>query len=406
MFNLFPLNNFKSTLDNGCHYCLFLPLLPMLQRTSLIFCRYSIVTEYIMNIKQVILIVDDQPINLSMLSQILSNKYQVRVANSGKRALAMVTTTPLPDLILLDIMMPDMDGYSVLSELKSHPVIQRIPVIFVTTMDTLVDEEYGLSLGAVDYVTKPIRPAILMARVATHLKLKQVNNFLYDQNDFLEQEISRRMDENLIIQNVSIRALAHLAETRDPETGQHILRTQSYVKTLAQHLYKKQLYTDTIDNHYIDLITRSAPLHDIGKVGIPDSILLKNGKLDDQEWEIMKCHAEFGAKAIELAEQDVKQPVEFLTLAKEIARSHHEKWDGSGYPDGLSGNDIPLSARLMAIADVFDALASERVYKKAFPLDEVKQIIMEGKAKHFDPIMVEAFIDCFEEFSAILKEHA
>ena len=194
-----------------------------------------------MNIKKkVILIVDDQPINLSILSQVLSNKYQVRVANSGKRALEVVKTAPLPDLILLDIIMPDMDGYATLSALKSKPCIQKVPVIFVTTMDAQIDEEYGLSLGAVDYVTKPIRPAILMARVDAHLRLKQVNDFLYDKNDFLEDEITRRMEENLLIQNVSIRALAHLAEIRDPETGNHILRTQTYVKILAQNLHKKK----------------------------------------------------------------------------------------------------------------------------------------------------------------------
>jgi putative two-component system response regulator len=358
-----------------------------------------------MNNKHVILIVDDQPINLSILSQVLSDKYQVRVANSGNRALDVAKSHPLPDLILLDIVMPDIDGYAVLTELKNNPSTQRIPVIFVTTMDTLLDEEHGLSLGAVDYISKPIRPAILMARVDAHLRLKQANDFLYDQNDFLEQEISRRMAENLVIQNVSIRALAHLAEIRDPETGKHILRTQSYVKILAQHLYENNVYSDTINNNYIDLITRSAPLHDIGKVGIPDHVLLKKGKLNSDEWKIMKCHSEYGAKAIELTEQDVAQPIEFLTLAKEIARWHHEKWDGSGYPDGLSKNNIPISARLMAIADVFDALATDRVYKKAIPLDEVKQIIIDGKAKHFDPVMVEAFIECFDQFSVIAKEY-
>ncbi|MFT7005827.1 MAG: putative two-component system response regulator [Colwellia sp.] len=358
-----------------------------------------------MNNKPVILIVDDQPINLSTLSKVLSEKYQVRIANSGKRALDIVKKKPLPDLILLDIMMPDMDGYTVLTSLKGNVLTQRIPVIFVTTIDTLLDEERGLSLGAVDYVTKPIRPAILMARVDAHLRLKQANDFLYSKHDFLEQEIRRNIKENLIIQNVSIRALAHLAEIRDPETGQHILRTQSYVKILAEHLYKKNLYPETLNNNYIDLITRSAPLHDIGKVGIPDYILLKNGKLNDDEWNIMKKHAEYGAKAIELTEQDFEQPIEFLTIAKEIARWHHEKWDGSGYPDGLSKNDIPVSARLMAIADVFDALAADRVYKKALPLDDVKQIIIEGKANHFDPIMVEAFVECFDEFSTIAKQY-
>ena len=278
--------------------------------------------------------------------------------------------------------------------------------LFVMLMAALLDEERGMSLGAVDYVIKPIRPAILMARVDAHLKLKLASDFLAGKNEYLEKEINRRIQENLTIQNVSIRALAHLAEMRDPETGKHILRTQSYVKVLAQHLNNKNLFPEIINRNYIDLVTRSAPLHDIGKVGIPDNILLKKGELSADEHKIMRTHAEYGAKAIELTEQDVEQPIKFLELAKEIARWHHEKWDGSGYPDGLSGDDIPLSARLMAVADVFDALASQRVYKKAFPLDKVKKIIIEGKGKHFDPIIVEAFIECFEEFALIAKQNS
>ena len=340
-----------------------------------------------------------------MLARILSESYKVRAANSGKRALQVATSEPKPDLILLDVMMPDMDGYSVLSELKKNPITEDIPVIFVTAMDALLDEEKGFDLGAVDYIIKPIRPAILLARVKAHLALKQASDFLLDKNAYLEEEVSRRMEENLTIQNVSIRALAHLAETRDPETGVHILRTQSYVETLALHLQKNALFTEVIDDHFINLVTRSAPLHDIGKVGIPDRVLLKPGKLNSDEWEIMKTHSDMGAKAIELAEKDVEQPLEFLTLAKEIARWHHEKWDGSGYPDGLSGEDIPVSARLMAIADVFDALSTQRVYKSAMPFEQVKSIIIDGRAKHFDPQITDAFIECYDEFVKIAGQY-
>ena len=353
----------------------------------------------------IILIVDDQPVNLSMLVGILSESYKIRVANSGKRALQVAASEPKPALILLDVMMPDMDGYAVLDKLRNNPLTEDIPVIFVTAMDALMDEEKGFSLGAVDYIIKPIRPAILLARVKAHLTLKQASDFLNDKNTYLEEEISRRMEENLTIQNVSIRALAHLAETRDPETGDHILRTQSYVETLALSLQKNGQFSDVIDDHFINLVTRSAPLHDIGKVGIPDRVLLKPGKLDADEWEIMKTHSEMGATAIELAEKDVKRPLEFLLLAKEIARWHHEKWDGSGYPDGLSGEDIPVAARLMAVADVFDALSTQRVYKPAMPLEQVKAIIIEGKGTHFDPIIIDAFIECYDKFIAIAGKY-
>lgn len=352
-----------------------------------------------------ILIVDDEPINLSVLTQVLSKNYRVRAANSGERALQVAASEPRPDLILLDVMMPEMDGYSVLSRLIEDPVAQDIPVIFVTAMEAAKDEEKGLALGAVDYITKPIMPAILLARVKAHITLKQARDFLHDKNAYLEAEVARRMEDNQVIQNVSIRALAHLAEIRDPETGDHILRTQSYVKVLATRLQDHPRFSDTITDHFIALVTRSAPLHDIGKVGIPDQVLLKPGKLTDDEWVIMKTHAVLGAQAIELAEKDVEQPVEFLRLAKEIARWHHERWDGSGYPDGLAGDDIPVSARLMALADVFDALISNRVYKSAMSPDEAREIIVEGHGKHFDPDITDAFLESFDEFVSIAKKY-
>jgi putative two-component system response regulator len=354
---------------------------------------------------ETILVVDDEPANLSVLSKILMNDYSVRVANSGVRALQVATTKPRPDLILLDIMMPEIDGYSVLKQLKESELTQSIPVIFVTAMVEMADEEKGLELGAVDYISKPIRPAILLARVKAQLLLKRARDFLHEKNDFLESEINRRMAENQIIQNVSIRALAHLAETRDPETGEHILRTQAYVNILTEYLALHPRFKSTITPNFIELIGKSAPLHDIGKVGIPDQILQKPGKLTSDEWEVMKTHAEIGAKAIEQAESDVRQPIEFLSIAKEIAHWHHEKWDGSGYPDGLTGDEIPLSARLMAIADVFDALISVRVYKPGMTPDKTRDIIISERGRHFDPDITDAFIACYDQFLCVANKY-
>ena len=351
------------------------------------------------------LIVDDEPIILASMSKILSPTYRVRAANSGEHALMVATTEPRPDLILLDVLMPGMDGYLALSHLKEDPATCDIPVIFVTAMEEAEDEERGLELGAVDYITKPIKPAILRARVKTHLTLKQARDFLHDKNAFLEAEVARRMEENQIIQNVSIRALAHLAETRDPETGEHILRTQSYIQLLATRLQGHPRFSDTITDRYIQLLSKSAPLHDIGKVGIPDNILLKPGKLTDDEREIMKTHAELGARAIEQAERDVERPVEFLALAKEIAHWHHERWDGSGYPDGLAGDAIPISARLMAIADVFDALISARVYKPAMSFNKAREIIANERNHQFDPDVTDAFLTGFDEFVEIASKY-
>jgi len=351
--------------------------------------------------KLTILIVDDNPAILTIMSKVLSPIYQVRAANSGERALIVAATNPIPDLILLDVMMTGMNGYNVLSKLKKNPLTEHIPVIFVTSLGETEEEEEGLFLGAVDYITKPINPAILLARVRTHLLLKQAKDFLNDKNDYLEEEVNRRMQENQVIQNVSIRALAHLAETRDPETGEHILRTQSYVAVLAKHLKTNPRFSEMVTDHYIELLFKSAPLHDIGKVGIPDHVLLKPGKLNDEEWKIMKTHAKIGAQSIEQAEVDVEQPVEFLSLAKEIAHWHHERWNGSGYPDGLEGDAIPLSARIMAVADVFDAIISPRVYKAAMPFDKAYSIIVSERGEHFDPDITDAFVACYDEFVEI-----
>ena len=349
----------------------------------------------------VLLVVDDDPDNLTVLGGLLQPRYGVLAAPTGERALAIAAGQPRPDLILLDVMMPGLDGYTVLRLLKADAATKDIPVIFLTALTDSWDEEFGLSLGAADYIAKPLRPQVVLARVRTQLEAKRARDFLKDQNLFLETEVNRRMAENDLIQLVSVRALAHLAEIRDPETGNHILRTQGYVRQLATRLKGHPRFTDTLDDRYIEMLTRSAPLHDIGKVGIPDSILQKPGRLTPAEWEVMRTHSRLGAEAIELAERDIDATVEFLVLAKEIARWHHEHWDGGGYPDGLAGDSIPVSARLMALADVFDALINQRVYKAAMGFEEARAIIAEGRGKHFDPDVVDAFLAGFDEFKSI-----
>lgn len=358
-----------------------------------------------MTVTETILIVDDSPENLTVLNELLQPIYRVRVATSGEKALRIASTNPLPDLILLDVMMPEMDGYQVFQQLRADTATSHIPVIFVTAMDSAEAEMAGLDLGAADYITKPYLAPIVLARIKTQLELKQARDRLSNQNAWLEAEISRRMEENELTQEVSIRALAHLAETRDPETGNHIIRTQAYVHQLALELRKHPRFAATLTDQYIHLLARSAPLHDIGKVGIPDAVLLKPGKFTPAEWEIMKSHAYKGSQAFEAAERDAKQSVKFLSLAKTIALSHHEKWDGSGYPQNMAGDNIPISARIMALADVFDALISPRVYKAAMSYEEARNVILEGRGKHFDPDIVDCFIQNFSTFCEIAERH-
>jgi len=352
-----------------------------------------------------LLIVDDAAENLSVLNALLLPFYNVRAATSGEKALRIAATDPRPDLILLDVMMPGMDGYQVFECLRADPYTHDIPVIFITGMDSTEAEMHGLAVGAVDYITKPIVPPIVLARIHTQLELKQARDRLADQNAWLETEIIQRMEENEITQEVSIRALAHLAETRDPETGNHLLRTQAYVYQLALLLRSHSRFASTLDDRFIKLLTRSAPLHDIGKVGIPDSILQKQGPLTPSEWKIMQTHARLGSDAIEMAEQEALRPVDFLTLAKEVAHWHHEKWDGTGYPEGLAGEAIPVSARIMSVADVFDALISPRVYKKPMSFADAHDIIAAGRGAHFDPDMVDIFLSHFNIFCSIADNH-
>ena len=278
-------------------------------------------------------------------------------------------------------------------------------MIFLTARSDPDDERMGLALGAVDYITKPISPPILLARVNTHLALKATADFLRDKSAYLEREVALRTLEVQAIQDVTIMAMTSLAETRDNETGNHIRRTQLYVKALAERLRNHPRFEAVLNERMIELLYKSAPLHDIGKIGIPDSILLKPGKLTVEEFEVMKTHTTLGRKAIEDAERRLGMRVAFLSVSKEIAYSHQEKWDGSGYPQGLAGDEIPVSARLMAVADVYDALINKRVYKAAFSHDQTCSTIVKGKGTHFDPDMVDAFVDIAEDFRSIALKY-
>ena len=351
--------------------------------------------------KPTILVIDDTPDNLSLMQALLRDKYTVKGAINGEKGLRIAASGTPPDLILLDIMMPGIDGYEVCRRLKADIVTRDIPVIFLTAKSEVHDEQLGFEIGAVDYITKPVSPPIVLARVQSQLLIKQSADFLRDKNAFLEAEVAKRTRELTAIQDVTILAMASLAETRDSDTGNHIRRTQRYVKALAWKLSTYPQFSEFLTPQAIGLLFKSAPLHDIGKVGIPDRILLKPGKLTPEEFEIMKTHTTLGRDAIAHAELELGQDVAFLTMAKEIAYSHQEKWDGSGYPEGLKGAQIPLSARLMAVADVYDALISRRVYKEAMPHDQAVQVIQQASGRHFDPDVVEAFVVLKDTFHAI-----
>ncbi len=355
-----------------------------------------------------ILIVDDKPENLTVLGDLLQPHYRVQAAISGERALQLLAQPPLPDLLLLDVMMPGLDGYAVLERLRAGAYTRELPVIFVTAMGATEDEERGLRLGAVDYITKPVRPSVLLARVATHVELHRARQQLRARNRDLEAEVQRRLREIQRVREVSIHALARLAETRDQETGYHLLRTQTYVRLLADWLYARGRFPAELDGAAIDLMVRSAVLHDIGKVGVPDRILQKPGKLTPEEWTIMQTHAALGAEAIEHALRDsgAEGDPGFLRYAVQIARSHHERWDGGGYPEGLAGTAIPLPARLMALADVFDALTCRRVYKTAWSHEQARALILAERGRHFDPDVVDAFEACYADFCRVARRFA
>lgn len=336
------------------------------------------------NIKQTILVVDDNPDNIDVLTGILKPYYKVKASISGHVALKIAQAKQKPDLILLDIMMPEIDGYEVCQKLKENPLTRNIPVIFVTAKTEIEDEQKGFELGAVDYITKPVSMPLVLARIKTHLAL-------YDQQRELESQVIQRTEQIEETRAEIIKRLGRAAEYKDNETGMHVIRMSYYSRFLAEQI--------GVDPQWAELLFNAAPMHDIGKIGIPDRVLLKPGKLDAEEWAIMQKHVEYGGDI--LGNHDS----ELLSLAREVALGHHEKWNGKGYPKGLKGDEIPLSARIVAIADVFDALTSERPYKAAWPIDKVINLLEEESGEHFDPALVPEFLKCLPKVKDIMEEY-
>lgn len=337
------------------------------------------------------LIVDDVKSNILSLNEVLKEEYVVQVALSGSTALELASKNPRPDIILLDVLMPGLDGYEVCRQLKSDSQTSDIPVIFVTSMNEIEDETYGLQLGASDYLRKPVNPDTCRVRIRNQLRLMRNRELIQNKKKFMEKLVMERTMELSRTQDVTIQCIASLAETRDNETGNHILRTKGYMEILARELSLIPRYSSQLSEEVIDKLVKSAPLHDIGKVGIPDSILLKPGKLTDEEFNIMKQHTIYGGEALANAEKKLGDN-SFLYYAKEIAFCHHERWDGRGYPNGLTADEIPLSGRIMSIADVYDALISKRCYKPPFDHNKAVSIIKEGSGTQFDPFIVETFL--------------
>ena len=334
--------------------------------------------------KQTVLVVDDTPDNIEVLTGVLKQDYRVKAARDGATALKLACSSSPPDIILLDIMMPEIDGYEVCRQLKSNPITAKIPVMFVTAKSEVVDEKKGFELGAVDYITKPISPPIVLSRVKTQLNIS-------NQAKHLESLVRERTIELEQTRLEIIRRLGRAAEYKDNETGMHVIRMSWFSRFLAEAMGQPE--------EWCELLYNAAPMHDIGKIGIPDRILLKPGKLDADEWHIMMQHVAFGVEII----GDHSSAI--LQMAKEVAATHHEKWNGKGYPNGLAGTDIPLSGRIVAIADVYDALTSERPYKRAWTEDEAIQLLLDEAGEHFDPQLVPAFIECIPRVRDIQKSY-
>ncbi|KAB0300923.1 two-component system response regulator [Vibrio fortis] len=334
-----------------------------------------------MSSKPTVLVIDDTPSNLDVLTGILKDTYQVKVAINGHIGIKIAKTVPQPDLILLDIMMPDIDGFEVCRQLKLQPNTAHIPIIFVTAKIDPEDEVKGLSLGAVDYLTKPITPQIALQRVKTHIAL-------YDQQRALFSQVKEKTREINLGKLETLNILGRAAEFKDNETGMHVMRMSHYCEVLAKALGMTDEDAETLRD--------AAPMHDIGKIGIPDSVLLKPGKLDADEWTTMQKHVEYGVEILG-RQSDSK----LMQMAIQVAQYHHEKWDGTGYPNQISGEEIPLVGRIAAVADVFDALTVERPYKRAWSVDEALNLFKEQKGKHFDPRIVELLFENLPEILAI-----
>lgn len=347
-----------------------------------------------------ILVVDDTPSNITLLNSLLRETYRVKLANSGAKALQLASVEA-PDLILLDIMMPEMDGFEVCRQLQAMPATKHVPVIFLTAKTQPEDEEMGLSLGAVDFIHKPISPPLVAARIKAHLQVKAWRDHLQDHNVRLQREVELRLTEINHLQDAAINVMASLAEFRDDCSGKHSRRTQEYMQILARQMAREPAYAEVLTAGQILLISKSAPLHDVGKIAVPDHILLKPGQLSGEEFALMQTHAQRGYDILCRAGEHMGEHGHYLQIAKQIAHSHHEKWDGSGYPFGLRGDEIPLPAQMMALVDVFDALTTRRPYKKAWPIADACNFISTQRGSHFAPAVVDAFLQVQPEFARV-----
>ena len=354
--------------------------------------------------KQKIMLVDDNKANLTMGKSILSEHYDVFALSSADKLFEFLKKVT-PDLILLDVDMPGMNGYEAITLLKADKQYSEIPVIFVTAKNSELNEYEGLDLGAIDYVTKPFSPALLLKRIENHLLIQKQKKSLLDFNENLIKMVKEKTHQLYDLQNAIISNMAEFVEFRDVITGRHISRTQKYLKKLVEQLVEDGVYADEVLVWDMNVILLSSLLHDIGKIAISDTILNKTGKLTDEEQEIMKTHTSKGVEVIDKIEKSTDF-AGFLECAKLFAGTHHEKWNGSGYPQGLSGVNIPLEGRIMAIADVYDALISTRPYKKSFTADEAVQIIIDNTGTHFDPTLINSFYKVKDEFAAIAVEYA
>jgi putative two-component system response regulator len=359
--------------------------------------------------KKKVMLVDDNTTNLSVGKSALSDTYDVLTVNSGEKALQLLEKV-VPDLILLDIEMPGLDGFETIKQIKDKGHLANIPVIFLTAMDGTGSELTGLSLGAVDYIHKPFSIPLLQKRIDLHLMLQEQRGRLADQNarllEFnqnLQSLVDAKTEKIVKLQDIFIETFAEMVESRDDTTGGHIIRTQLYVKALVEKMVKERVYPADIEEKDIEHIVRSSQLHDVGKIAIPDRILKKPGKLTDQEFELMKLHTIIGMETISKIASRAEES-DFLKHAQIMAYSHHERWDGKGYPLGLSGESIPIQGRLMAIADVYDALVTARPYKPAFEHEMAEGIIIAGKGSQFDPLLGELFEDLSTEFKKIAKK--
>jgi putative two-component system response regulator len=360
------------------------------------------------NEKPLVLLVDDNPANLRIGKNVLSEKFAVATAPSADKMFSLLENN-IPAMILLDVDMPEMNGYEAIKILKSKPRTRDIPVVFVTGRTESDDELAGLSLGAIDYITKPFQPSLLLKRIEAHLLVEAQKKKLEKQaaelkyfNDNLQRMVEEKTENVIDLQNALLKTMAELVECRDDITGGHIERTQRGIKLLLVEIERSGLYREEAKDWDVELLLQSSQLHDVGKISIDDSILKKQGKLNDEEFTAMKKHAAFGEKIIEKIETLAKEN-DFLKYAKIFAACHHEKWDGTGYPYGLKENAIPLLGRIMAIADVYDALTSVRPYKKAFPHDEAVRIIVESGGTQFDPALIEVFLKTAEQFREIIN---